>query len=230
MQVKAHELGTLIETSDFIAFFGNRNAQVENLKKSFPEINFKRVHQVHGDETCETHSDSVDFAIKADAHWSAEKNLALCISTADCTPVLFYSPDMTLICGIHAGWRGVVQRIIPKAIEKVIPNASLRKNLQVFIGPHIQMNSFEVENSIRDEILTTCKLEFRQSPNLWKSTRPDKSLVDLHSVVKFQIAGFGIDQKNVWEELKDTRTDSNYHSYRRDKAASGRQQSFIVLK
>lgn len=217
MKVSSHALGTVIETEDYFAFFGNKDAQVENLKKSFPQFTFKRIHQVHGDAITETTLQSEDFKIKADAHWTRDKNIALCISTADCTPALIYGKDF--VAGIHAGWRGVENRIIPKTIEH-LPSAPLK----VLIGPHIQMDSFEVENNIRDQLLATIQ---KKSASYSSATTEGKSLVDLHAIVKAQIAEFNL---LIWEEIKDTKTDLNYHSYRRDKEKSGRQQSFIALK
>ncbi|WP_374031545.1 laccase domain-containing protein [Bdellovibrio bacteriovorus] len=44
----------------------------------------------------------------------APKNLALCVITADCVPVLFYHHGTGLVSGVHAGWRGSCQPNYPQ--------------------------------------------------------------------------------------------------------------------
>ena len=41
------------------------------------------------------------------------------VSTADCIPVLIYDAAHHAVCAVHAGWRGTVQRIVVKAIERM---------------------------------------------------------------------------------------------------------------
>ena len=40
----------------------------------------------------------------------------LCISTADCIPVLLYDPTKQVIAAAHAGWRGTVGKIVAKTL------------------------------------------------------------------------------------------------------------------
>ncbi len=64
-------------------------------------------------------------------------------------------PATQLIVGIHAGWRGVANRILPKSIARMHALGAPNQEVHVIIGPHIQKNSFEVNFDVRDSILTS---------------------------------------------------------------------------
>ena len=41
----------------------------------------------------------------------------MCVSTADCVPVLLYDTRKKVVAAIHAGWRGTVARIVEKTVS-----------------------------------------------------------------------------------------------------------------
>ena len=45
------------------------------------------------------------------------KDFCLCVSTADCVPILIYDKAKQVIAAIHAGWRGPMGRIVEKTLE-----------------------------------------------------------------------------------------------------------------
>lgn len=227
MKIDSHPLGTLIETDFFSVLLGNREANISNLQTHFQNIRFKRIKQVHGDRTVHTSPQAVDFSAEADAHYTNDKGLGLCIATADCIPVFLYNHQPRWICGIHAGWRGVEKKIVPKAIGNLKRSGCSLETLQVFVGPHIQRPSFEVGNDVRDLLLKSFK---GSKDGLCEEISKDKSKVDLHQILKLQLIEAGINLENTFFEVKDTVTDLNYHSFRRDKENSGRQLSYITLK
>ncbi|MEZ0391511.1 MAG: peptidoglycan editing factor PgeF [Pseudobdellovibrionaceae bacterium] len=227
MKVVQHSLGTVIETDSYIGLLGNKEAQISHLQQAFPHLNFKRIKQVHKDRIVHTSAQAIDFSSEADAHYTSEKNLGLCISTADCIPVFIYHHEPRWIAGIHAGWRGVENRIVLKTIQALKRNGCKSENLQIAVGPHIQLSSFEVTNDVRDLLLKCFDGEKR---SVWNEISTTKSKVDLHQILKFQLLESGIDLHQTYFEFKDTVTDLSYHSFRRDKESSGRQLSFIALK
>ena len=42
--------------------------------------------------------------------------------TADCVPVLIGDPKTGAFAAVHAGWRGTVQSIVRKAVERIEAN------------------------------------------------------------------------------------------------------------
>lgn len=227
MKVDQHSLGTLIETDFYLGFFGNKNSQIAQLQQAFPQINFKRIKQVHKDRVVHTSPHSIDFSSEADAHYTSEKNLGLCISTADCIPILIYNHEPRWIAGIHAGWRGVENRIVPKTIAALAKNGCKPESLQIAVGPHIQYPSFEVGNDVKELLLKCFEGE---KDKVWQKISDQKSKVNLHEILKYQLIESQVELENTFFEFKDTVTDLEYHSFRRDKENSGRQISFISLK
>jgi len=227
LKVEHHPLGTLIETDFYLELLGNREAQISQLQQAFPQINFKRVKQVHKDRVVHTSPHAIDFSSEADAHYTGEKNLGLCIATADCIPLLIYHHEPRWIASVHAGWRGVENRIVPKTIATLIRNGCKPENLQIAVGPHIQMQSFEVGNDVRDQLLKC----FQGDKELvWEKISENKSKVNLNEILKYQLLESKIELENTFFDFKDTVADINYHSFRRDRENSGRQISFISLK
>ncbi|MFS4458823.1 peptidoglycan editing factor PgeF [Bdellovibrio sp. HCB2-146] len=229
MNVLETNLGFEIKTSDFTLLFGGVNSQLPQLKEHYPQFKFVRLKQIHSDAVIETTSTETDYQILGDAHFTTHP-LALCVVTADCVPAFLYDPNKSVVAGIHAGWRGVASRIIPKTIAQLKERGSNPEDIQVIIGPHIQKKSFEVEFDVRDQILSSLGPLNAQDRALFTEKISDtKALVDLNQVVKAQIQSEGVSLEKVFDLHLDTVTDPRFHSYRRDKEKSGRQISFIVL-
>lgn len=220
--------GYELRTPQITILLGTKLAQTDHLREVYPQFKFARLKQIHSDAVVETTLQSEDYAVIADSHFTQEKNLALCVITADCIPVFFYDPVTNTVAGAHAGWRGVASKIIPKTVQSLIKQGSAVENIQVFIGPHIQKDSFEVGNDVRDQILTSLGPLSPSERGLYSESLPEgKALVDLNQVVKNQLQQEGLSPDNVFGLHIDTVADLRFHSYRRDKEKSGRQVSFI---
>ena len=225
-----NNIGFLLETQDYFIFFGKQAAQFSVLKNEFPQFKFSRIHQVHGNLV--VHSGAEDevadeIAIKkADAQWTKTKSLALCISTADCIPIFLVNPIEKTIAAIHAGWKGVASKILHQTIASMHLGKWV-KDVQFFIGPHIQFFSFEVENHLKDHIFSSLR-EF--SSSFFQPTSEGKCFVDLNLVIQRQLIEIGVPLDNISNFKLDTRTDLRFHSHRRDREKAGRQISFIALK
>lgn len=226
MNIQEIPAGTILETEQFLAFFGKKNSEISALGARFPELDFRRIKQVHGNVVVESTLKENDFDQIADAHYTTQPGLGLCISTADCVPLLIYCHSPRMVCGIHAGWRGVANRIIPTAIHKLISLGARAEDLSVLIGPHIQQASFEVDRPVEEELLCSANV---RSDDVVKRFG-EKSFVDLRQIVFAQLEEFEISPEQIKSLFIDTKSNSDYHSYRRDRENSGRQISFIVSK
>lgn len=228
MKITETNLGYLIETPKITALLGGEKSQILNLKSSFPDFQFIRVKQTHGDTIVHSHDSRLDYKVEADAHFTRDQKTALCISTADCIPVLIYDPAADLIAAIHAGWRGVASQIVPKILRHLQGLGARISTTQVIVGPHIQIASFEVNDSVRDEILSSIDFGAVAPESIYhKKISHEKSLVDLNQVLRTQLQNSGISFDNLHNLHIDTFVDRRFHSYRRDKELSGRQLSFI---
>lgn len=231
MNLIEHELGFVIETEKVLMLFGGVKANIHNINKAWPQYIFKRIKQTHSDICIETDLNTPDYSIEADAHFTQERGLGVCVSTADCVPLLVYDSLTESVMAIHAGWRGVANEITPKSLESLFIRGAQPNTLNVAIGPHIQKNSFEVGIDVRDQILATLHdSELAEDKSFSTALSNEKSLVDINNVVKHQLQRQHIPADNIFDLHIDTTTNLQFHSYRRDKDQSGRQLSFILLK
>lgn len=105
-----------------------------------PNISFYEVKQVHGAVVIDTKDlNPKEITHEADGIYAvsaADLKHPLAIKTADCLPVTLIGE--TGVAHLHAGWRGVDQRIFDHPLVKSIAPT------ECFIGPAIQMESYEV--------------------------------------------------------------------------------------
>ncbi|HEY8272811.1 MAG TPA: polyphenol oxidase family protein, partial [Pseudobdellovibrionaceae bacterium] len=198
MKITETNLGFLIESPKFTALFGGEKAQILNLKSSFPDYDFIRIKQTHGDTIVHSNDPKLDYQVEADSHFTELSKTALCISTADCIPLLVYDKKNDIIAAIHAGWRGVANRIVSKTLQHLQTQGTKVENTQVIIGPHIQMPSFEVSFEVRDEILSSIDFSPHEKESLYhRNISNEKSLVDLNQVIRTQLQSGGVTFDNL---------------------------------
>jgi YfiH family protein len=208
---KETDLGFCYQAKNHFVFFGKKNCTIENLKKVYPSFEFRQTKQTHSDILIQ--SIPTSESTEADAHFTIEENVALVIRTADCIPALIYNADLDLVLAVHAGWRGVENKILLKSLKHLI----LSKNLNIYVGPHILQNSFQVDLEVKNKLQPTSD-QFYEKEN--------KFYIDLKSILTQQIQTFAEFKMSVLEI--DTQSDLRLNSFRRDKEKSGRNLSFIV--
>ncbi|MEJ8572226.1 peptidoglycan editing factor PgeF [Microbaculum marinum] len=80
----------------------------------------------------------------ADAVVTRVPGLAIGISTADCTPVLFADPDARIVGAAHAGWRGALGGVLESAVDAMEGLGAHRDRIIAVIGPTISQDNYEV--------------------------------------------------------------------------------------
>lgn len=214
--------GHFLKMHSFQMGFGKADAHLQKMKERFSTFNFFGVKQTHSDTVIVHSPHDTSDAFTGDALITRQANTAIYIKTADCTPILCFDSATGGLAAIHAGWRGVANQITKKTLLKMINEFdSQPENLHVFIGPHIQFASFEVEEDVMLKLIASV----RGPTSSFVKAKDKKFLVDLQGLVGQQLHELGIEK--IWSLNKDTLTDLNYHSYRRDKT-SGRLISFIA--
>lgn len=79
------------------------------------------------------------------------KNLALATTNADCILLLFFDPVKRVIANTHSGWRGTLQRISIKTVQKMIKEfGSNSQDIICCICPSIRKCHFEVDKNVKD--------------------------------------------------------------------------------
>lgn len=222
--MKSTPLGSVFENENYLCFFGNKTANLDTLKRAYPNLEFWQIHQIHSDICVEA---SADAAQKADAHWTSTPEKALLIKTADCIPVLIAAQNPRLVFSIHSGWRGVASKIVSKSLSLLFSKGCERKTLQIFTGPCIQYSSFEVRDDALPKILSSVQ---KTPVDSFREISPGQYKVDLLKILQQQILEAGLRTDQLMSSAEDTLTNEDFFSYRRDPQSPGRQLSFIALK
>ncbi len=81
---------------------------------------------------------------RADAIVTTNPDIAISISTADCTPVLFADAKAGVIGAAHAGWRGALDGVLEATVAAMTRLGANPGNIQAAIGPTISQKSYEV--------------------------------------------------------------------------------------
>lgn len=180
------------------------------------------VWQIHGAEVrvVKSAADAKDGNYKTDALVSNAENVLLGVKTADCVPVLLGDTKTKAFAAIHAGWRGTVQSIVVKAVEKMreIYNTNPR-DLVCAIGPAATCKNYEVGR----EVIDAFGENFPNSEYLFAPTRANHALIDLHKANQEQLLGIRVFPENIYVAPFCTmeRTDL-FFSYRREKKIYGK--------
>lgn len=105
----------------------NRNREL--LRSLLPGESVELVipHQTHSDHVKVVDTIQVNTELEGvDALVTDIPGYCLCVSTADCVPVLLYDTRKKVVAAIHAGWRGTVARIVEKTVS-VMSDNTVRK-------------------------------------------------------------------------------------------------------
>lgn len=149
----------------------------------------------------------------------------LCVSTADCIPVMLYDKKKQVVAAVHAGWRGTVGRIVEKTL-RVMQNTygTKGKDVVACIGPGISLESFEVG----DEVYQAFQQASFDMPLISKKFA--KWHIDLWEANRLQLLGLGVSEEHI--EVAGICTYQSYESFfsaRRMGIQSGRILSGIML-
>lgn len=144
-----------------------------------------------------------------DALVTAEKNLFLSVTVADCLPVFFYDPVAEAIGIAHAGWRGIVSGVLRQTVASLRDCGAHTENISVAIGPGIQKCHFEIGTDIFPQFASFEKYITRKN---------GKIFVDLQGIAREQLENLGISAERIEASPLCTFCEPDrFFSYRRDK-------------
>ena len=83
-----------------------------------------------------------------DGLMTSARGIFLIITEADCLPLMIYDPILQMVGIVHAGWRGIIDGIVGKAVEKFKNCGSEAENLVIGIGPGICQKHFVVKKDV----------------------------------------------------------------------------------
>ncbi|MDF2940316.1 MAG: multi-copper polyphenol oxidoreductase [Gammaproteobacteria bacterium] len=173
------------------------------------------LRQVHGNKVKLIDS-AFKAIIEADASLTRLKEEACVVITADCLPILLCDQAGSVVAAVHAGWKGLVAKII----EATVSNMSCpAENLMAWLGPAISQKHFEVGPEVYEIFGPQYKEAFIVSE------RPGHFMADIYHIARIQLKALGI--KKIYGGEFCTYSDPGFYSYRRDNGVTGRQASLI---
>jgi YfiH family protein len=174
--------------------------------------NLATAKQIHSDRVLLVESSGPQG--EGDALISNLPGICLAIRTADCLPILLADPVNRAVAAIHAGWRGVVSEIAPKAIEAMRRQFGTKpSDLVIAIGPGIGACCFEVGPEVA--------VQFGLS---------GRTKIDLVETVCRQLGRNGVKAGQISTAGLCSYCDPElFESYRRDREAAGRMVAMIGL-
>ncbi len=196
-------------------------------------------HQTHGTEvmTIDAHFLALDHAAAlellygVDATITREKDVFLCITTADCVPLLLYDREKGVIAAIHAGWRGSVGGIVEKTVARMQQRfGSSPADLIAAIGPAINQSHYEVG----DEVIRQFQnrgFDLSDTTLFFQKSADSKYHIDLKELNRRELIRLGVEEDKIEKSNLCTYERGDlFFSARRQTIHSGRMLTGIMMK
>lgn len=178
--------------------------------------------QVHGDDIADLADYSADTApMTADAAVTDLANKAAIVMTADCLPVLICRDDGSKVAALHCGWQGLYKNLIAKTLAQHFQATEV----QVWLGPAIAQQSYEVDEALYQRFITQ-NSDYQRA---FSAHRKGHYLMDLYHIAKQQLTHVGVPENAIFGGGFDTFSDPRFYSHRQH-PKSGRQATLIYLK
>lgn len=199
------------------------------LKKKMRLQNLFFAHQVHGDQGIVVDEKTLELVrpFKADSDFlvTSKDRVGIGVMTADCLPIVFHDRVHNVVAIAHAGWRGAVQGIAVKTIERMYEVFGSRpENIAVFFGPSAKVCCYKVNEEFKSN------LEGFSDIDRVLQQHGDEWYFDLPLFNKIELEAAGVAKKAFHLNYNCcTMCDDSFYSYRRQGEAAGRQMTVVCL-
>lgn len=181
--------------------------------------------QIHGTDllVCRTADDARTLSTcenEADAVIVDYPKVAALLCFADCVPIIAVAPSGTFSVA-HAGWRGVMGRIVESAIVGLCRLSGFSPSrLNLYMGPYIHACHFEVG----------CELRGGFEREFGKACVLDDNHVDLGIALRESMRRVGVANERIADVGVCTVCDAGerFYSYRLSGGVCGRHGAFAV--
>ena len=204
------------------------------------EFELRRLKQVHGIEICRPSAKQLsteDIEADAwivDARYHCAGQCSYGISTADCLPVLVVCPDAPVFAALHCGWRGTLNGLLSAVLEELISLGASPESIEIAIGPGAGKCCYAVgaevakgfEEAEKKIIEAADGEQITREISVWQSSN-GQFMLDIGGLLILQAQSLGVQAAKIYRLKLCTICDDQFFSYRREKALSGRQVSFI---
>ncbi|MYW48924.1 peptidoglycan editing factor PgeF [Streptomyces sp. SID486] len=178
------------------------------------------MNQVHGSDVAEVDGPWTTRVVpEVDGLVTATRDLALAVLTADCVPVLLADPVAGVVAAAHAGRPGMVQGIVPAAVDAMKSLGADPARIVARTGPAVCGRCYEVPETMRAEVAAV-------EPAAHAETSWGTPAVDVSAGVHAQLDRLGVCDRA--QSPVCTLESDDHFSYRRDRA-TGRLAGYVWL-
>ncbi|RUQ14611.1 peptidoglycan editing factor PgeF [Corynebacterium genitalium] len=202
------------DTADVAA---NRARLAEVL--GLPEERFVWMEQLHTNTVTLVDGPSAAPVEATDALVTRQKDLALCVLVADCTPVLLSDHTAGVIGAAHAGRMGARNGIVKNTVEAMVELGAEPSRIQVLLGPAAAGESYEVPEGMALDVE-------KHLPGSRTRTKKGTPGIDVRAGLVRQLLSLGV--THIDADPRDTITDKDFFSHRRE-GVTGRQAGVIWM-
>ena len=184
-----------------------------------PEERFVWMEQLHTNTVTLIDGPSATPVEATDALVTRQKDLALCVLVADCTPVLLSDYTAGVIGAAHAGRMGARNGIVKNTVEAMVELGAEPSRIQVLLGPAAAGESYEVPEGMALDVE-------KHLPGSRTRTKKGTPGIDVRAGLVRQLMSLGV--THIDADPRDTITDKDFFSHRRE-GVTGRQAGVIWM-
>jgi len=163
-----------------------------------------------------------------DALATREAGYCICVSTADCIPIILYDKANDIVAVVHAGWRGTLKHIVTHTLGELHARFGTQgKDVYAGIGPGISLPAFEVGEEVF-EAFRNASFDMEKI-SVWNE-ETKKHHIDLWKANEMQLQKAGVPSSQI--ELSGICTYTDYEDFfsaRRLGKESGRILTGIMI-
>jgi polyphenol oxidase len=156
-------------------------------------------------------------------------DLTLCVTLADCVPVVIFDPDRSIAGLAHAGWGGTVSRISSRTVEVMHERFGCDpSSIVAAIGPSIGPAGYEVGG----EVIERARASYGERAAEILEPGPDcKAFFDLWAANRIDLESAGVSGSRI--EVSGIASDElreEFYSHRHEGGRTGRFIAAVTLR
>ncbi len=163
----------------------------------------------------------------ADSLITADREILLGIMTADCLPVLLIDRQSRAVAAVHAGWRGILARVVPRTMRAMERNYGVSTaDLLVLLGPCIGRCCYQVGKDLIRKFAVEPPFIAERT---WYEELSGDYYLDLLRLQVLQLQDYGVLPTAIKMANLCTACGNFFFSYRREHGITGRQIAVVGL-
>jgi YfiH family protein len=176
--------------------------------------------QVHG--TTAVDGTAVVGECAADAVYARSPGVVCAVLTADCLPVLLCDRAGTRVAAVHAGWRGLADGVLERAMDAL---GGPPGELLAWLGPAISGEAYEVGEEVRVQFL---RQGSEAESAAFRPSAAGRWLADLYQLARLRLRARGVAAVHGGRWCTYNQPEQ-FFSFRRD-GITGRMATLIWLE